>query len=88
MIIADTFNSHVYPVRTEMTDTQQIPISHICDSDESKSKGIITDKNLLQVCYTDESKSERVIVNKSSTEESKSEIFQKVSTQIKKNMQL
>ena len=29
MMIADALNSHVYPVRTEMTTTKQIPTSHI-----------------------------------------------------------
>ena len=60
-----------------MTDTQHIPISHVCDSDKRKSKGIIVDKNLLKVCSTDESKSEIVIVDESSTEESESEIVHK-----------
>ena len=32
------FNSHVEPVRTKMTDTQHITISHVCDLDESKLK--------------------------------------------------
>ena len=55
-------NSHVDPVRMQMTITQKInisemniqkiPNSHVCSSDESESKGIIADKNLLQVCYT------------------------------------
>ena len=48
MVRAGEFNFHVDPVRTEITGTQQIPIS-------GKSKGIIVDKNLLQVCSTDES---------------------------------
>ena len=39
----DDLNLNVEPVRTEMTDTQQIPISHICDLDESESKGTITE---------------------------------------------
>ena len=71
------FNSHVDPVKTEMTGTQQIPILQVCDSDESKSKGIITDKNLSQVCSTDKSESEIVIINESSTDDSESEIVQK-----------
>ena len=29
MMRADVLNSHVYPVRTEMAGTKQIPISHI-----------------------------------------------------------
>ena len=31
---ADTLNSHVYPVRTEMTGTKQIPILHVCSTDD------------------------------------------------------
>ena len=30
MMRADAFNLHVDPVRTEITGTKQIPISHIC----------------------------------------------------------
>ena len=46
--------------------------------DESESKGIIADKNLLQVCSTGERKSEIVIINGSSKEESKSESVHKI----------
>ena len=46
---------------------QQIMISHICDLDNIKSKGIITYENLSQVCYMDESESESIIVNNSYT---------------------
>ena len=48
-----------------MTGTQHITIFHICSSNESESKGIIADKNLLQVCSTDEieSKSVHKIIN-------------------------
>ena len=67
---ADALNLHVDPVRTEMTGMQQILIFNVCDFGDIKSKGIITDKNLLQVCSTDKSKPESVIVNESSTEES------------------
>ena len=70
-------NSHVDPVRTEKTGTQQILISHVCDNDERKSKGIIADKNLLQVCSMNESESESVVVNESSTEDIKSESIKK-----------
>ena len=56
-----------------MTGTQHIPISQVCSSDESESKVIIADENLLQVCSTDRSESERVTFNKSSSEEIKSE---------------
>ena len=33
----DTLNLHVYPVRTEMTCMQQIPISHVCFTDNRES---------------------------------------------------
>ena len=35
---ANPLNSHVYPVRTEMTATKHIPTSHICSTDKSKLK--------------------------------------------------
>ena len=57
---------------------QHIPISHICDSDESESKGIITEKNLSQVCSTEKRESESVIINEISTEKSESESVQKI----------
>ena len=63
MMRANAFNFHVEPVRTQMTNTQQIPILQVCSTDKSKSKLIIVDKNLLQVCSMDEIESERVIVN-------------------------
>ena len=67
MMKADAFNSHVDPVITKINGTQQILISHICDSDESESKTIIIDKNLSEVYSTDETKSESVIVDECST---------------------
>ena len=73
MMISDALNSHVGPVRTKMTGTQYIPISGVCDSDESELKGIRVEKNLSQVCSTDNSYSESVIVDEISTEESESE---------------
>ena len=69
MMRADDFNSHVDSIRTKMTVMQQIPISHVCGLDESKSKGIIADKNLSQVCSTEKSESDSVIFDESSTEE-------------------
>ena len=35
MMRADALNSHVYPLRTEMTARKKIPISHICSTNES-----------------------------------------------------
>ena len=57
MMRADSLNLHVEPVRTKMTGMQQIPILHVCDSEESESKEILAQKNLSQVYYTDEGKS-------------------------------
>ena len=54
---AGAFNLHVDPVRMEISGLQQILISHVCDLEESESKGIIKDKNLLQVCSIHKSKS-------------------------------
>ena len=84
MIRADSLNSHVDPVITEITVTQQIPILHVCDSDERKLKEILAEKTLSQVCSTSKSESKIVIVGESSTEESESESFYKASTQTKK----
>ena len=36
MMRADDLNSHIYPVRTEMTATKQIPTLHICSTEERK----------------------------------------------------
>ena len=74
---ADAFNLHVVPVRTEMTGTQNIPISHVCDLEERESKGIIADENLSQVFSIDKSESESFIVDESSMEEIKLESVHK-----------
>ena len=63
MMRCDVFNLRVDPVRTEMTGMRQILISHVCDLEESESKGIIMDEKLSQVCSTDESESESFVVN-------------------------
>ena len=77
MIRADTFNSQFDPIIMQMTSMQYIPILQVFCLDESKSKGIITDKNIQQVCSTYKSEKERVIVNESSTDESESKIVHK-----------
>ena len=59
MMRADAINSHVYPVRTEMT----APSLHVCSTDKDESKGIIMHKNLSQNVSTDEDKSKHSIVN-------------------------
>ena len=80
------FNLHINPVRTEMTDTQQIPISHVFSSDESQPEGIIAEEKLLQVCSTDKIKPEIVIVNESSTKGSGSESIHKSINTNEKNI--
>ena len=72
-MICDSFNLHVYVVRTEINGTQHIPISRVFDLDEIKSKWIIALKNLSQVFSIDGSESESIIVDEISTEERKSE---------------
>ena len=59
-------NSHIEPVRTEITTMQQITISQVCSLYKIKSKGIIAEEKVSQVCSTDKSESERFIVNGSS----------------------
>ena len=88
MMRSDEFNLHVGPVRTEITGIQKISISHVCDSDKSKPKGIIADKKLLKVCSTDKSESESVIFDESSTEDSESESVHRSISTNKENMQL
>ena len=61
-----------------MNSTQQIPISHVCSADESKSKEFLTEKTLSQVYSTDEGKLESIIVDESSTEKRGSESVHKI----------
>ena len=58
---ADAFNWHIYPVRTKMIGMQQVPISHVRDLDEIKSKNILEEKSSLQVYYEDMGEWESVI---------------------------
>ena len=69
MMRADKFNLNVEPVRTKITGTQHILISHVCDLDESESKMTLVVEKSSQFCSTEESESESVIVNESYTEE-------------------
>ena len=66
MLRADALNLHVYPVRTEMTATKHILVSHVCSTDDSKLKGFLVDKTLLRNCSTDQDESKGIIVNKRS----------------------
>ena len=56
MMRADALNSHVYPVRTEITATKQILTSHVCSTDEIKLKESPVNKTLSQKCSMDEDK--------------------------------
>ena len=47
MMRADALNSHVYPVRTEITDTKQILPSPVCSTDEIKLNYFLVDENVL-----------------------------------------
>ena len=73
MMRADVLNSHVYPVRTEMTATKKIPTSHICSLDQSKLKEFLVENNLYHICSTEEDKSKVIIVYECSTEKDESE---------------
>ena len=41
MTISGALNSHVYPVRTEMTSMKHILISHDCSTEKSKSEELL-----------------------------------------------
>ena len=47
MMRADALNLHVYPVRTEITATKQIPVLHVCSTDDMKLKEFLVNKTLL-----------------------------------------
>ena len=74
-------NSHVGPVRTQMTKTKKMNVSdmnaqkitnlYVCYLDESKSKNINADETLSHVCSMDNSESGSFIVNALSTDENK-----------------
>ena len=52
-----------------MTATKQIPISHVCSTDENELKESLVYETLLQICSTDKDESKSIIVDKCSTEE-------------------
>ena len=72
MMRADALKLHVYPVRTEMTATKQIPILHVFSTYKSKLKEFLVDKTLSQICSMDEDESKGIIVDRCSTEEDES----------------
>ena len=53
MIRADALKSHFYPVRMEITATKQIPILHVCSTDESKLEEILVDGTLSDIFSTE-----------------------------------
>ena len=67
MMRVGALNSHVYPVITEMTATNQILILHVFSTYESELKEFLVDKTLSQICSTDEEKSIEIIVDEFST---------------------
>ena len=69
MIRSDALNLHVYLVRTEMTVTKQILISHVCSADDIILKEFLVGKTLSQICFTDKDESKVFISDKSSREE-------------------
>ena len=77
MMIADDLNLHVYPLRTEMTATKQIPTSHVCSTHESELIEFLVDKTLSQICPTDDEESKGLTVENVSTEEEESECVHK-----------
>ena len=74
---ADALNLHVYPVRTELTGTEQISILHVCSTYEIKSEEFLVGKTLSQICSTDEKKQKNIIGDEINLEESKSECIHK-----------
>ena len=46
MMRSDALYSDNYPVRTEMTATEQIPASHVFSTDESELKEFLVDSTL------------------------------------------
>ena len=68
MMRADALNLRVYPVKTEITGTQQIPTSQIYFTDNNKLEEFLAGKTLLHVYSTDEDESKGIIIDESSTE--------------------
>ena len=77
MTRSDVLNLHVYPVRTEMTVTQKIPISHVYSNTESELKEFLVDGTILQICSTNENESKSIIIDKCFMKEDESECVHK-----------
>ena len=54
MMRSDALNLHICPVRIKMTDTKQIPISHVCYTYKIKPEEFRVNKTLPLVYSTDE----------------------------------
>ena len=77
-MIADALNLDIDPVRTEMTGTAHILVSHVFSTDARKIKEFLVTKTLLQICSTDENESKGIVVDEYSTEEDESERIHKI----------
>ena len=73
MVKANSLDSHIDPVNTEMTGTNYILMLYICFKDESESEEFLVEKTLSRVYSTDMDKSKIITVNENSTDDSKSE---------------
>ena len=82
MMRYDALNLHVYPIRTEITATKQIPTLQVCSTDNSELKEFLVDKTLSQICSTEKDDSKGIIIKECSTEEDKSQcIYENINKQ-------
>ena len=65
---SDALNLHVDNIRTEITGTKKIMISNVCDSDESKLKGILAEffyrKSVLRTISNQKSLSQMKVLRR------------------------
>ena len=86
---ADAFNLHVDPVRTEMTGTKQIMISYVCDSEKKENqKRSSRMKTYCRYVLRTRENLKDLLLMKVLRRRANQKEFTKVSTEIKKNMQL
>ena len=62
MMRSGVLNSHIYPVRTEMTGLKHIQILHVCSMDFNKSKEFLVDKNIAFL-FHGEGKNKSIIID-------------------------
>ena len=72
MMRSDSLNSHVYPVKTKMTATKQIPTSHVCSMDKIELGEFLVDSTFSEICSMDKYESKGIIVEECAKEENKS----------------